>query len=87
MNDTKCDMLLGGHRHQLYLELFFETLSLKLLEIQIQIQNCKFFLLPVTIKFEATVTILQLPKHHANAYTFCNFSRIDPVVSEILKFL
>ena len=34
-NITKCDMLLDGHRQQLYLELFFKMLSSKLLEIRI----------------------------------------------------
>ena len=34
-NNAKCDVLLDGHKHQLCLELFFEILSSKLLEIRI----------------------------------------------------
>ena len=61
-----------GYRHQLYLEFFFEILSSKLLEMRIsKIQKCKFSVLPVAMKFEATVTILDLPEHHTKTYTFC----------------
>ena len=37
-------MLLDGHRHQLYLELFFKILSSKLLEIRIS-ENSEMYIL------------------------------------------
>ena len=68
-------MLLHGHRHQLQLELSFEILSSKLLEIRIFENLKKVNFVCCFTPSNSKPQSLNLPKHHTRAYMFCKFQQ------------